>query len=67
MIIEFQIEKKQNPEGVILLQMDSITARGFYVRCALRGYNNVNPTGLLEIQEGLTELKEMKKNPEGMK
>jgi hypothetical protein len=47
--------------------MDSITARGFYVRCALRGYNNVNPTGLLEIQEGLTELKEIKKNPEGMK
>jgi hypothetical protein len=41
--------------------MDSITARGFYVRCALRGYNNFNPTGLLEIQEGLTELKEMKK------
>ena len=41
--------------------------RVFHVRCAFRGYNHVNPSGLLEIQEGLTELKEMKKNPEGMK
>jgi hypothetical protein len=35
--------------------MDSITPSGFYVRGALRGYNHVNPTGLLEIQEGLVE------------
>jgi hypothetical protein len=37
------------------------------VRGVMQGYNHVNPSGLLEIQEGLTELKEMKKNPEGMK
>jgi hypothetical protein len=47
--------------------MDSITARFFFVRCALRGNNNVNPMVLLEIPKGLAELKEMKKNPEGMK
>ncbi len=41
--------------------MNSITPSGFYVRGALRGYNHVNPSGLLEIQEELTELKEMKK------
>jgi hypothetical protein len=39
---------------------------GFIGRDAMQGYNHVNPTGLLEIQEGLTELKEMKnKIPKG--
>ena len=27
----------------------------------MQGYNHVNPSGLLEIQKGLTELKEIKK------
>jgi hypothetical protein len=46
--------------------MNSITPSGFYVRVVMQGYNHVNPTGLLEIQEGLTELKEMKnKIPKG--
>ena len=40
---------------------------GFIGRDAMPDYNHVNPSGLLEIQEGLTELKEMKINPEGMK